>query len=512
MPCETPCEKMVAMRKSGCVVGLVVIIAVSPQIQAGPYKFTSVLSRADSVIGNSIYGQPVINNRGVTALMVGGGSTSLYRIGPDETAAIFAPGVVAFGSIDINDHGAVTYTDQFTLLRINPDNSITTLSNGSNFQEIAPFQSINNTGYVAVAARPTGGGETQIVRFEGPDQFTVIDSADAAMRFNFTSPDINDAGVVVYKAQSPSPGFVNVYSGTNEQTGLVISPVLPLPTNEGSVGAGPAINNNGLVAGQTPSSVRRGQNGVEEDVIVSGEPGVARIDINNFGQVVYDTVNSADDGLFIGTGASPALKIIQEGDALFGGLVASIFTLRTRGPGMMNDLGQVVFLVTIDEGGNNFTTHVVRADPTRAMTRDLAAIWLLLAKFGATFSPSTALGNVFDDVAGNDYAAAWIERLLTEGITEGCNSNNYCPRQVLTKEQAAKMLLRAKHGASFVPTPATGTVFEDVPQDDFAADWIEELVSQGIADGCDADKFCPKEAVTMPSFARMLANALAAGP
>jgi hypothetical protein len=39
-------------------------------------------------------------------------------------------------------------------------------------------------------------------------------------------------------------------------------------------------------------------------------------------------------------------------------------------------------------------------------------------------------------------AAAWIEELAEEGITRGCDANNYCPEQAVTREQLAVMLSR----------------------------------------------------------------------
>ena len=51
-------------------------------------------------------------------------------------------------------------------------------------------------------------------------------------------------------------------------------------------------------------------------------------------------------------------------------------------------------------------------------------------------------------------------------------------------------ILKAEHGASDVPPPATGLVFADVPPNGFAADDIEQLAAEGITVGCGGALFC----------------------
>ena len=75
----------------------------------------------------------------------------------------------------------------------------------------------------------------------------------------------------------------------------------------------------------------------------------------------------------------------------------------------------------------------------------------------------------------------------------------------------AVFLLRAEHGAAYVPPPATGTVFGDVHQGDFAADWIEQLYAEGITGGCQGGSppnYCPTSSVTRGQMARVPAQDL----
>jgi hypothetical protein len=129
---------------------------------------------------------------------------------------------------------------------------------------------------------------------------------------------------------------------------------------------------------------------------------------------------------------------------------------------------------------------------------------VIQAIYGNEYIPPTATGAIYTDVQPGDFNADWIEKLEADGITEGCSTNHFCPDMVVTKEQLAKILLKAKHGSTYLPPIASGNMFTDVSSGSFAVNWIEALVTEGIADGCDANNFCPKEAVTVEGFTQML--------
>jgi hypothetical protein len=94
--------------------------------------------------------------------------------------------------------------------------------------------------------------------------------------------------------------------------------------------------------------------------------------------------------------------------------------------------------------------------PDDPVTRAQMAVFLERGINGADFVPPPATGTVFADVGVNDFAAAFIERLFADGITGGCGGGNYCPSNSVTRAQMAVFLLRAKYGASYTPPPATG--------------------------------------------------------
>lgn len=150
------------------------------------------------------------------------------------------------------------------------------------------------------------------------------------------------------------------------------------------------------------------------------------------------------------------------------------------------------------------STNPLNFCPNNSVTRSQMAVFLLRGIHGAGYTPPTATGTVFGDVPANSFAADWIEQLVAEGITSGCGNGNYCPNSTVTRAQIAVFLLRAKHGSGYTPPVAAGTVFTDVPANAFAAAWIEQLVAEGITSGCGNGIFCPNNSVTRAQMAIFL--------
>lgn len=144
--------------------------------------------------------------------------------------------------------------------------------------------------------------------------------------------------------------------------------------------------------------------------------------------------------------------------------------------------------------------------PTSTVTRDQMAVFLLRGVHTSSYVPPEAVG-VFEDAPVNYWAADWIEQLASEGITSGCSASpkQYCPMTPVTRDQMAIFLLRAKYGSDYVPAKAAG-VFQDVPTDYWAADWIEQLAVEGITSGCSVTPmlYCPTSPVTRDQMAVFL--------
>jgi hypothetical protein len=122
---------------------------------------------------------------------------------------------------------------------------------------------------------------------------------------------------------------------------------------------------------------------------------------------------------------------------------------------------------------------------------------------GSDYVPPPATGTVFGDVGAGDFAANFIEQLAADGITSGCGGGNFCPDAVVTRDQMAVFLLRAKYGAGYSPPAASGT-FDDVAPGRFAAAWIEQLAVEGITSGCGNNNYCPGANVTRDQMAVFL--------
>ena len=99
-----------------------------------------------------------------------------------------------------------------------------------------------------------------------------------------------------------------------------------------------------------------------------------------------------------------------------------------------------------------------------------------------------------------------IENIFRRGITAGCTNGNYCPNDAIARSQMAVFLLRAEHGQTYVPPPATGTIFADVPANAFAASFIEQLYNEGVTAGCSSSprNYCPGDPVTRAQMAVFL--------
>jgi hypothetical protein len=143
--------------------------------------------------------------------------------------------------------------------------------------------------------------------------------------------------------------------------------------------------------------------------------------------------------------------------------------------------------------------------PETSVTRAQMAIFLERGMNGSAYIPPAGTGLIFMDVPGTYWAMNWIEKLYADGITSGCGSGNYCPENPVTRDQMAIFLLRARHGSAYTPPDAIG-VFADVPTSYWAAAWIERLYTEGVTQGCNITPltYCPDSPVTRAQMAVFL--------
>jgi S-layer homology domain len=116
--------------------------------------------------------------------------------------------------------------------------------------------------------------------------------------------------------------------------------------------------------------------------------------------------------------------------------------------------------------------------------------------------------HTFVDVPFTRWSWPFVEAVENAGLTAGCGGGNFCPTSSLTRAEMAIFILRGSRGAAFVPPPATGTMFQDVPASHFAAAWIEQLANDGLTAGCGTNppRYCPNDIVTRDQMATFLIN------
>jgi hypothetical protein len=112
----------------------------------------------------------------------------------------------------------------------------------------------------------------------------------------------------------------------------------------------------------------------------------------------------------------------------------------------------------------------------------------------------------FGDVPATTPFFRFIEAMFNSGVTSGCGGGNYCPDAAVTRAQMAVFLLVSKEGAGFSPPACTVPTFSDVPCSNPLARWIEELVRRGVTAGCGGGNYCPNADVTRAQMAVFLSS------
>ena len=74
------------------------------------------------------------------------------------------------------------------------------------------------------------------------------------------------------------------------------------------------------------------------------------------------------------------------------------------------------------------------------------------------FTPPACAAGAFDDVEDDDPECRWFQQLETDGITQGCGGNNFCPDLAVTRRQLAVMLEKAMHGTASWDAVTTATL------------------------------------------------------
>jgi hypothetical protein len=183
--------------------------------------------------------------------------------------------------------------------------------------------------------------------------------------------------------------------------------------------------------------------------------------------------------------------------------------------------------------------------PEMTISRSEMAVFLsrLLSFSSVVPAAPAATGTVYTDVAAGQWAASWIEQLNAYNIAGDCDAVTpllqFCPNSYVTRAEMAKFIektyrVAVANGFNWIPwlpsgfssgtwwptninvvTP--GVIFVDVPADNWAAIWTDEMWLDGLTEGCRTEMsgvtwihyYCPNDFVTRAQMAKFVVSAYA---
>jgi CSLREA domain-containing protein/uncharacterized repeat protein (TIGR01451 family) len=124
--------------------------------------------------------------------------------------------------------------------------------------------------------------------------------------------------------------------------------------------------------------------------------------------------------------------------------------------------------------------------PDAVVTREQMAAFILRAR--GEFNPPTPGSQRFNDVPPSSPFYAFIDRMAVLQITAGCSVSPplYCPSSSVLREQMAAFIIRALHDPGYTPPPPGSQRFNDVPPSSPFYGFVEEMAVRGITSGCSA--------------------------
>lgn len=135
--------------------------------------------------------------------------------------------------------------------------------------------------------------------------------------------------------------------------------------------------------------------------------------------------------------------------------------------------------------------------PDAAVTREQMAAFL--ARAAGLPMPSSP--RTFSDVPAGSMFHAAIAKIAAAGITHGCGGDRFCPGDPVTREQMAAFLVRAR---KWSPLSSPQHPFTDVPRSNIFFGAIHRLRRKGVTRGCGSNSYCPKDHVTRAQMAIFL--------
>jgi hypothetical protein len=141
--------------------------------------------------------------------------------------------------------------------------------------------------------------------------------------------------------------------------------------------------------------------------------------------------------------------------------------------------------------------------PDDIVTRQQMAAFIIRAR--GELNPPFPASQRFPDVPPNNPFYAFIDRMAVLGITLGCGGGNYCPLDPVTRDQMAAFMIRGL--SIFNPPVPPAQRFPDVPPTNIFYNFIEEMAVRQITLGCGGGNYCPALVVTRGQMAAFLVRA-----
>lgn len=174
--------------------------------------------------------------------------------------------------------------------------------------------------------------------------------------------------------------------------------------------------------------------------------------------------------------------------------------------GMLTEAAALALAYQITDG---CSAEPLRFCPNAVASRGQMAVFIIRALLGGDDFVFVA-EPFFDDVPASHPFYRWIQKMRELGITGGCGERLYCPGNPVTRGQMAVFLIRARYGASTEFPFESAAVFADVDGSHPFFAWIQRLVADGVTQGCAAEPFryCPGNFVTRGQMAVFVLRAL----
>jgi PKD repeat protein len=147
--------------------------------------------------------------------------------------------------------------------------------------------------------------------------------------------------------------------------------------------------------------------------------------------------------------------------------------------------------------------------PETTVTRDQMAVFIARALAGGDSDvpagPATA---TFSDVPTDYWAFNYVEYAVSQGVVLGYPDGTYKPTEPVTRDQMAVFIARAIAGGDSGVPAFTGTPsFSDVDASNWALNYVEYAVSQGVVLGYPDGTYRPGDSVTRDQMAVFVARA-----